>query len=476
MATAENGAYELKINTLGTADVAAMSIGGMSPTLGIALSTPIMAVSTGIVVPFAYVMGTIGVLAAAYGVLMFSRRSASAGVAFSYLGATFGKRVGFVAGWVHSGAWLVLVPVVDAIAAVSLQAFLQSINISIPWFPTFLVLLALSFLLSFYGVKLNIRTQMILELGSMAFITIVMLIVIVRGGHDGLSLAPFNPAKATGGISGLGFGLLFAFSSFQGWEAAAALGKEAKDPHRSIPRGLLGALLVSAVFFLIVSYGLAVGYGASHAAVWGKDAVPLGTISTMYTNSAVGAITNLLVAVSAFSDGLAGLALTSRVYHTMSNAGLGVEWLRRVHPRFNTPYGGLTVTIVVGAVLGLVIGVPFGEVNLVGILAGANTIAFQLVYLGIAAAAIWLFLPRVKSLPTALFRVGIPGVAIVLLGYAIYGSTLPPPPFPLNLAAPVFAAWLIVGIVLAYILRHRGQAPTLDVPETDTGQLPAYAK
>jgi len=475
MATATNSGNELTTNTLGTADVAAMSIGGMSPTLGIALSTPIMAVSTGIVVPFSYLLGTIGVLAAAYAVLMFSRRSASAGVAFSYLGATFGKRVGFIAGWVHSGAWLVLVPVVDAIAAVSLQAFLQSIHVTIPWFPTFLVLLALSFLLSFFGVKLNIRTQMVLELGSMAFIAIIMLIVIVRGGHNGLSLAPFNPTKATGGIGGLGFGLLFAFSSFQGWEAAAALGKEAKDPHRSIPRGILGALLVSAVFFLIVSYGLAVGYGAGNAAVWGKDVVPLGTISTMYTNSAVGAITNLLVAVSAFSDGLAGLALTSRVYHAMSSAGLGVEWLRRVHPLYKTPYGGITVTIVIAALLGIVIGLPFGEENLVGILAGANTIAFQLVYLGIAAAAIWLFLPRVKTVPAALLRIGVPGVAIVLLGYAVYGSTLPPPPFPLNLAAPVFVIWLIIGVVLAYILRGRGTAPTLDVPETDSGQLPAYA-
>jgi amino acid transporter len=427
-----------------------------------------MAASSGIVVPFAYILGTIGVLAAAYAVLVLSRRSASAGVAFSYLGAIFGKQFGFLAGWVHSGAWLVLVPIVDAVAAVSLSAFLASFHVSIPWFPLFLLLLAISFALSYIGVKLSIRTQMVIELGSMLFVMIVMIVVLVRGGHGGLSWKPFDPAGGRGGIGGIGFGLLFAFSSFQGWEAGASLGKEAKDPHKSVPRGILGAILVSSVFFIVVSYGLASGFGVNHAAEWGKDATPLGTIATRYTNSGVGSLTNLLVAISAFSDGLAGLALTSRVYHAMSSHGMGLNWLRRVHPRYRTPYAGIIVTAAVGLVLGFAFALPAGELDFTGILTGANTIAFQLVYLFMAVGALWLFLPQVRTLATALFRVGIPAVAIVLLGYAIYGSTLPPPPYPLNLAAPVFAVWVVIGLVLMYVLRHRGTAPTLDAPESES--------
>ncbi|MGH7641984.1 MAG: APC family permease [Candidatus Dormibacteria bacterium] len=458
----EGRGYELVANQLGSGDVAALCLGGMSPTLGIALSTPFMAASTGIVVPFAYLIGTVGVLAAAYAVLVLSRRSASAGVAFNYLGAIFGKRFGFLAGWLHSGAWLVLVPIVDAVAAVSLSAFLSSFHVTIPWFPLFLLLLAISFLLSYFGVRLSIRTQMFIELGSMLFITVVMLVVLFKGGSGGLSLAPFNPANGTGGIGGIGFGLLFAFSSFQGWEAGASLGKEAKDPHKSVPRGILGAILVSAVFFVIVSYGLASGFGVDHAAQWGKDSTPLGTIASRYTNSGVGSLTNLLVAISAFSDGLAGLALTSRVYHSMSSHGLGLNWLRRVHPRHKTPYAGIIVTAGVGFLLGFAFALPAGELDFTGVLTGANTIAFQLVYLLMAVGALWLFLPQVRNIGTALLRVGVPAVAIVLLGYAIYGSTYPPPPFPLNLAAPVFAVWVVIGLVLMYVIRNRGTAPTLD--------------
>lgn len=476
MAAVTDNSYELRSNAVGTADVAAMSIGGMSPTLGIALSTPIMAASIGIAVPFAYVLGTIGVLAAAYGVLVFSRRSNAHGVAFSYIGAVFGKAAGFVAGWLHSGAWLVLVPVVDAIAAVSLQAFLQSaFSVSVSWFPLFLGLLVLSFLLSYYGVRLSVRSQMILELGSMAFIAAVMLVVIVKGGSTGLSAAPFNPSNAPKGLTGIGFGLLFAFSSFQGWEAGAALGKEAKTPRRSLPRGLIGAILVSAVFFLITSYAMAIGYGAHDAAAWGKDLTPLGTISGRFTNSGIGSVTNLLVAISAFSDGLAGLALTSRVYHSMSSAGLGLKWLRRTHKRYQTPYGGLILTLAIALICGLVIGLPAGEQNMVGILAGANTIAFQIVYLAIAVAAIWLFLGKVKTVPGVLLRYVVPVVAILLLGYAVYGSTWPPPVFPLNLAAPAFLLWLLIGVVLAYLVRKRGAAPNLETDASSAEKEPSAA-
>jgi amino acid transporter len=306
---------------------------------------------------------------------------------------------------------------------------------------------------------------MVLELGSMAFIAVVMLVVIFKGGAAGQSAAPFNPSSAPKGLTGIGFGLLFAFSSFQGWEAGAALGKEAKDPRRSLPRGLIGAILVSAVFFLITSYAMAIGYGANHAAIWGHDLTPLGTISGRYTTSGIGSATNLLVAISAFSDGLAGLALTSRVYHSMSSAGLGLNWLRRTHKRYQTPYGGLIVTLAIALICGLAIGLPAGEENMVGILAGANTIGFQVVYLAISVAAIWLFLKQVHNLGGVLLRYVVPGVAIVLLGYAIYGSTWPPPAFPLNLAAPAFLVWLLIGIVLAYVLRKRGTAPELD-PET----------
>jgi hypothetical protein len=85
---------------------------------------------------------------------------------------------------------------------------------------------------------------------------------------------------------------------------------------------------------------------------------------------------------------------------------------------------------------------------MVGILAGANAIAFPVVYLAISVAA------------------------IVLLGYADYGWTWPALAFPLNLAVPAFELRPVIGIVLADLMRNRGTAQQLDAETSAEDRQP----
>ena len=48
---------------------------------------------------------------------------------------------------------------------------------------------------------------------------------------------------------------------FVGFEAAASIGEESHDPHRSIPRALIGTVAVSAIFFVLMSYAISIGFG-----------------------------------------------------------------------------------------------------------------------------------------------------------------------------------------------------------------------
>ena len=93
---------------------------------------------------------------------------------------------------------------------------------------------------------------------------ILAVAIIVQGGADGNTLQVFNPGQTSlfgvtgGGVLG---GILLGILLFVGFEAAASIGEESSDPHRSIPRAVLGAIAASSVFFVIMAYAMTIGYG-----------------------------------------------------------------------------------------------------------------------------------------------------------------------------------------------------------------------
>ena len=89
--------------------------------------------------------------------------------------------------------------------------------------------------------------------------TILALAMIFKGGANGNTLEVFNPATTS--LSTVFDGVLLGILLFVGFEAAASIGEESHDPHKSIPRALLGTVGVSAAFFVLMSYAISIGLG-----------------------------------------------------------------------------------------------------------------------------------------------------------------------------------------------------------------------
>ena len=81
-------------------------------------------------------------------------------------------------------------------------------------------------LLAFEGIRSSLRTALVLFTVEVAIVLLLALIIVGKGGEDGLSLHPLNPAASPNGFSGLTTGFVFAALSFVGFEAAATLGDE----------------------------------------------------------------------------------------------------------------------------------------------------------------------------------------------------------------------------------------------------------
>src|SRR5207302_11434202 len=89
-------------------------------------------------------------------------------------------------------------------------------------------------------------------------ILLLALVILFKSGDSGLSLQPLNPAKATS-TSNLFLAVVLTFTGFIGFEAAAVLGEEAADPLRAIPKAILTAVLVALVYYVFVTWMMAVG-------------------------------------------------------------------------------------------------------------------------------------------------------------------------------------------------------------------------
>ncbi len=254
--------------------------------------------------------------------------------------------------------------------------------------------------------------------------------------------------------------MIYGFSGFAGFEAAAALGRESRDPRRVIPRAIVFSLLAAAVFYILVTYALSIGYGVTHAGTWAADPAPLDTIVGKFTGSAWAQTIDAMVAISAFSSGLGLVTLSTRVLFDISRSGLAPRAFSRLQPRFATPYVGVIAASAIALVLALAVGLATTPSTMIGFLAGANTLGLILVYIMMSIGALWALRPRPSGRgetagPLAI-GTGIPLVSVALLGYAFYASVVPQPAFPYNLTPVAVAGVVLAALAAAAVMRRRG--------------------
>ena len=127
-------------------------------------------------------------------------------------------------------------------------------------------------MLAIVRVRGGTRVLLTIEGLTVALILVVAVVVLVRlatgtaPGGRGVDLSVFTPAPGTDG-SALFLGIVFGFLSFAGFEAAATLGEETRDPRRTIPRAILGVAIFGGVYFVFVTAVEVMGFGADDAGV-----------------------------------------------------------------------------------------------------------------------------------------------------------------------------------------------------------------
>ena len=223
-------------------------------------------------------------------------------------------------------------------------------HINLP--PVLLVILC-GFLL-IRGTKESATTNAVMVLIKLAIL--LFFVVIAFSGFDASHFTPFfntDDSKGMGGMAGVAAGAGLVFFSFIGLDTVATAGEEVKNPTRNVPIGILAALGIVTVFYMLVAFA---AIGAQKASMFEGQEAGLSVILQNVTGKAWPALVLSAGAViSVFSVTLVTIYGQTRILYAISRDGLIPKTFQHVSARTQAPVSNtVIVCLVVGLVAALV--------------------------------------------------------------------------------------------------------------------------
>lgn len=444
---------------LNTWDAVAISVSVLAPGMAMLLNVPGVAVVSGGSTPLAFLLGGIAVLALAFVVIGFTRRMASAGYAYTYTSRSLGKKSGFIAGWLYIFGLGCFVPMTMA-GTVGLAIDLLKLPAGL-WFPLFIAGMVLLVVLSIVRIAVTTRFQLIIGAITIAVIIVVDIVVTVKGGASGNTLAPFTFSHSeTGGFNGVFYGIILGVTSYIGFETAADFGEETANPRRSIPIAIMAATGFAIVFYLFTTYAMTIAFGVDNGKKFGADPFALKTVAENFVGGPFGVLVEIGGMLAAFVVCVGCATACTRTLFAMGREGVMPAWLGKTHRRFHTPANATIMVAVVSTLLAAWVGYTVGDVfggattTIYYFFATLGTLGVIVVYIGLCIGGMVYFRSHTKRY-NLLLHAGIPLVGVVILAAALYGSISPTPAYPLNLTPYITLAWLILGVIVVMVLQSR---------------------
>ncbi len=376
---------------------------GLGSTIGTGifiLTGTVAANHAGPALTLALLIAAIGSAFAAICYAEFAAMIPVSGSAYTYSYATLGEAIAWIIGWNLSLEYLMSASavavgwseyVVNILGDWGIQ--LPSALINAPFgkgedgslgltgaiinLPAVLIIVALGSV-CYVGVRESSTANNV-----MVVIKVLVILVFIAAGLafvDTSNWAPYIPEN-TGkfgefGWSGVLQGAGIIFFSYVGFDAASTTAREARNPKRDVPLGILAALVISSILYIAMAAVMTgmVPYPALNApapVAVALDAHPeLSWLASLVKLGAIAGMTSVI---------LMSLLGQPRIFLAMSEDGLLPPVVRKVHPTYRTPHVATAWTVVLAALFaGLFPLNVLGELISIGIL-----LAFTAVCIGV---------------------------------------------------------------------------------------------
>jgi len=351
------------LRSLGLVDLTAI---GLNATVGsgIFLLPDDLFRAAGVLSPLAFLLCALGLLPVAFCYADAAARTESTGGPYVYASEAFGRRVGFLVGW------MCFTNAVFSFAAVASSAAAYATRLApsqVDWVPSQVaskvvaVLVVVVFgALNYFGAKPGALAVRAFTLGKFAVLFLLLSALVPQ-----VDLAPsqvdLESARAvgerSGRLAGLFSAMFMALFALQGFEVAPVPAGEAEAPRRKVPIAVLTTLFSAALLYVVVQGVLVfspVDLGLESDAPLAEAAVAVSPALGLVV--AIGALISTLGFVSGSALG------TPRYLFAMAADRQLPQALAALHPRFLSPY----LAVVATSAIALVLVLPFDYRALIG--------------------------------------------------------------------------------------------------------------
>jgi amino acid transporter len=460
-------------HTVGLPGVLFQSVTFMAPGGAVATSLAVGAAFAGGALPLSVLLTLIAAVIVASSIAQLARHLPSAGSIYTYPAQGLHPVVGYLVGWGYALITGLVGPIVNLLIGYFVGTILNT-EFGWPFRPMWILFMllsaALTALLGYRGVKLGTRVGIALGAFEMTVFLLLSIWLIVKAAPGGNTLAVFTLKFATvkgfHGAPGLVAGSIFVFLAFVGFEAAAPLAEEAREPRKTVPRAVVLSCVIVGVFYLFTTYAAAAYVGPAHLQSYG--ALGGGSPWILFARKLWGwgwVIVFLAIVNSFFANGNSALIASTRTWYAMGRIRLLPSAFERTHPRYDSPVLGIAVQTLLTVVIALPLALGYGPVPAFELLATILTAVMLSIYVVINISCIAYYLRKARSQFNWLLHFVIPGAgALILLpvlaaavgvGSSVL-SFVSPLPYPISEAGLAVALWFAAGVIyLVYLLfRH----------------------
>jgi amino acid transporter len=457
--------------SIGLRHLVFQSVTNMAPATAVAIGLLVVISFSGPALPFFILVSLALCLCVASCLGQMAKHVPSAGGWYAYVARGVGPRTGFLVGWLY----LFAIPAGLTLILLSLAFVVQDVTVNeqrglgwegSPWWLWVLLGAAFMLVLAYRGIRLAMNAA--IALGAIELILFAALGVwMVLSNADENTLRVLDPGVALGDDLDFYFkGLVLAILVFVGFEGAAPLAEEARDPRRTVPRAIVGTTLAIGLFVVFCSYATVVGFGfdefAEAALAVGNPWVELGDVFW----GAGWTLIFFAIVNSLLGLGNAVVNAATRIVYALGRNGAIPSIFARTHPSYRTPHVAIVATIVIGTVAALLAGWRWDLLTGIGVAAVALTVNLMLIYIAVCVAT-FLFYWRERRQEFSLWLHGlVPLAAIVGLVAVVYYEYRPLPPYPVR-----YANWFVLGVLVVGALVMLWLARTRPSALNDAGRV-----
>ena len=468
--------HGLRRNAIGLREVLFQSITDMAPGAAIAASIPAGVAFAGGSLPLAVIFALVACLFCAVSIGLLARELPSAGSLATYAARGLHSSIGFLVAWGYVLVGFLIPPLVllqlGFTTAATLNAEISGYPASL-WWPWSLLGAVIVLAAGFYGIRTSARLGTVLGLFEIGvFVVLAVFFVVHAGSNNTLSVftTKYVPSGFSG-ITGVIGGSVYTILAFGGFEGAAPLAEEAKNPRRIIPRAVLLATLLIGLLYVFTTYAVDVAYGPAKfanfttgtgAASWEGMARSLYGLFWFFVF--------LAIVNSTIANANAGVNVSSRTAYAMGRIGAFPRFLAIVSPRHRSPIYSVLVAFVITVAVTLGLGLGYDPTVAFTMVATGLVIVLVAIYILMNAACLGFFARRGGAGFNWLSYLVVPvlGIAafvpawLTAAGIKVFSFVTPLAP-PLSYMGPGVAGFMVVGVIYMIYLYRTSPGRVADV-------------